>query len=123
VNRTFLLFGASLVVRFLLPAPWSAASLAFALAALVVSILAAISARRARAGGTVLAAALVMTLAASIGVLVGAVSLLLLPAEIEYQRCQTSAVTVSAEHACTAAYEEAVADLQERFTNPLPRPS
>jgi len=121
VNSTFLLVLASLVIQ-LLPAPWSAASIAFALAALVVAVGATLVGHRARAGTGMLLAGGVMIVVAGSGVMIGAVSLLMLPAQMTYERCQAGAVTVSGERACAAAYDDAVSRLRDQMTVlPTPR--
>ncbi len=116
---TFVLVLASLVVQ-LLPAPWSATSVAFALVGLVVAVRALVVGRRARADRATLLAAGVLVFAAGSGLMVGSASLLLLPAQVEYERCQVGAVTVSGQKACTQAYEDAVTQLQKRLTEPPP---
>ena len=115
VNRVFLLFLASLVV-WLLPAPWGATSVVFALIALVVAVRAVVVGRRARAGRTVLVATSTIVVTAAFGVVVGSTSLLVLPAQMEYQRCRVGAVTVAGKQACTTAYENAVDRLRTRLT-------
>ncbi len=117
VTTTFVLVLASLVIR-LLPAPWSATSVVFALVGLVVAARAMLVGRRARADRATLFAASVLVFAAGSGLMIGTASLVLLPAEVEYQRCQVGAVTVSGKHACTQAYDDAVAALQKRLTGP-----
>ena len=115
VNTTFVLVLASLVVR-LLSAPWSATSVVFALVALVVAVRATFVGRRARTDRMTQVAASVLVFAAGSGLLVGSASVLLLPAQMEYERCQAGALTVSGKKACTQAYEDAAADLQKRLT-------
>lgn len=115
VNITFLLVLASLVVR-LLSAPWSATSVVFALVALVVAVRAVLVGRRARADGTTLVVASVLVFAAGSGLLVGAASLVMLPAQMDYERCRAGAVTQSADKACTQTYDDAVSRLQDRLT-------
>lgn len=115
MTTTFLLVLASLVVR-LLPAPWSATSVVFALVGLVVAVRAALVGRRARADRATLFAASVLVFAAGSGLMISSASLLLLPAQVEYERCQVGAVTVSGKNACTQAYEDAVSTVQKRLT-------
>jgi len=121
VNTTFLLILGGLVIQFF-PAPASSASLAFAVVALLVALRALFVGRRARADRTTLLAAGVLVFAATSGLFVGATSLMLLPAQMDYQRCQAGALTEVGKQSCTQTYDKAVDKLQQQLQGPSLRP-
>jgi hypothetical protein len=111
-RTAFQLLLASIVLNFV-RAPWSASSLAFTTAALVTAIRSLVVAARARANGQVTVPALVVAGAAAIGLVLGALSLALMPAKLAYQACVHSALTVQAGAQCTDDNTKRIADLMK----------
>lgn len=109
-RTAFQLMLAGIVVVFL-PVPWSAASLAFTAAALVVAVRSLVVASRTRANGQVTVLALVVAGSAAVGLALGAVSLTLVPTRLAYQTCLASALTVQASTQCTNDYDARIAAL------------
>ncbi|MCL2466149.1 MAG: hypothetical protein FWF02_05105 [Micrococcales bacterium] len=121
VNTTFLLVIAGLIVQFF-PAPWNVASIVFASVALVYAMRATFVGRRAQVDRMTLLAAGVLVFTAGSGLLVGTTSLMLLPAQMELDRCQVGALTEAGKQSCTQAFEDAVNKLQKQLSGPSLRP-
>jgi hypothetical protein len=115
-----LVTAAMLVLTF--PAPWGAASLLFTATALVVALRGAIAGVRSRSGGRLVAPGLIIMLLSSGGLLFGAGYVATIPTQITYQQCLGSALTISAEQACTVANRADLEDLTERLTGIVPAP-
>ena len=118
-RTAFQLLLASIVLNFQ-PAPWSASSLAFTAAALVVAIRSLQVASRARANGQVTVPALVVAGSAAGGLALGALSLALMPTKLAYQACVNSALTVQAGAQCAEDNTKRITDLVKTRPNGSP---
>lgn len=108
--RTLVAFGLAMLVTLLLPLPWQMGGGAFAIATVVTGVRAVAAATRARRSGTVIASTAATTMVAGLVTLYFAAAAALWPIPLELQRCQAQALTISAQHACEAQYQQAVAD-------------
>lgn len=115
-RTTLLLLLAGLVVT-VLPTPWGLSAIGFAAVAAVVGARAVLIGWRSHGGVQVVAPALMLTVSAALGVVLGALSLYMLPIQTSYQTCRQSALTTAAQHACTTAYQQDLAALQTRLQN------
>lgn len=108
--RTLVAFGLATLVTLLLPLPWQLGGGAFAVATVVAGGRAVTAATRARRSGSVIASAVGTTMIAGLVTLWFAAAAVLWPIPLELQRCQSQALTISAQHACEATYQQAVTD-------------
>jgi len=110
-TRGAAVLGLAGVFLLLLPMPWLLTSLPFAVAAVVQAVRALRVARRTRVVGpprTTLGLLLVLSAGAVLMTLFNAA---LWPVQAPYVRCQQAALTVQAQQACTAAYEDRLGQL------------
>ncbi|MCB2176265.1 MAG: hypothetical protein KQH57_10695 [Actinomycetales bacterium] len=108
--RTLVAFGVATLVTLMLPLPWQLGAGGFAVATVVAGVRAVAAATRARRGSTVIASAVGTTMIAGLVTLWFAAAAALWPIPLELQRCQSQALTISAQHACEAQYQQAVTD-------------
>lgn len=98
-----------------LPLPWALVTLVVAVLAVVIGLRALSAARKAGMRSLV-----TVVVSAGVGfaaiIAVSFVSVVALwPLQLDLQECQRSALTISAEHACQAAFEQGVTDRLEHL--------
>lgn len=108
--RTLVAFGVAMLVTLLLPLPWQMGAGGFAVATAVAGVRAVTAATRARRSNATIASAVGTTMVSGLVTLWFTAAAVLWPIPLELQRCQSQALTISAQHACEATYQQAVTD-------------